>query len=123
MPKATDVNCENMKCANGCEKQVKKDRLSPAMLATRVNKDNYMLCGTVRSASDNASSGGGGDANGDKCDLVSPIECSGCFHSPCARCSPLHPCQRSAAGEASATRTFAEQVVSTDLLMAAVALA
>ena len=113
MPKATDVTSENMKCANGCEKPFKKDRLSPAMLATRVNKDNYMLCGTARSASDNASNGAA-DAASDKCDLVSPIECSGCFHSPCARCSPLHPCQRGAAGEAaSAARTYTEQVVST----------
>ena len=101
-----------MKCVNGCDKQLKKDRLSPAMLATRVNKDNYMLCGTARGASDNASSGGGGDA-GDPCDLASPAECGGSFHSPCARSSPLYPCQRSGAAETPATRTHSEQVVST----------
>ncbi|XP_037090367.1 phosphatidylinositol 3-kinase regulatory subunit alpha-like [Pollicipes pollicipes] len=36
-------------------------------------------------------------------------ECGDCFHGPCARCSPLHPCQR-ANGEAASPRTFAEQV-------------
>lgn len=81
---------DSKKCNASCDSRLKRGIVSAAkMIATRVGKDNYLVC------KKSARSSGVSAENTNfpvRDDCVS--ECGNCFHNSCAKCSPLHACQR-----------------------------